>query len=208
MNNLTLSVLMAVVGLFHLTMGSFMRKGNVKTGFCAVWCMDTVTAICGTAMSFVLYRYVLSPYLTVRNGVVVMIYLLLTLAFIWMAPSGITLLVGRRNLNEEEVLRAELRLNETLGIVRNCFFVLLFVLPILFQVIHRSEELAYLMVWKEAEICGGLCFIAFLILVPVSVRQAIFWLKNLADSPVEAEKKILEQYRMKLQYKHKNWILS
>lgn len=207
MNSLILSALMVIIALFHLAMNNFMRRGNVKTGFCTIWCIDAIFAVGGTVLSFMLYQYRFTPFLTVRNGVLVLIYLLLTVLFIWLAPSGLSLLTKKRPSAEEEILLAEYRLNDTLGMVRNCFMILLFVLPVLFAVAQGSLWFSYLGGWKEAEICGGVCFVAFLILVPVCLRQALFWLRNLTDTSLSGEEKLLKQYRMQLWYRHKNWLL-
>lgn len=207
MNSLILSTLVAVVALFHLAMNRHMRKGNVKTAFCAVWCIDAIFAICGTVISFVLYRYVFYPFLTVRNVVLVIIYLLITAVFIWVTPSGFGLIWGRRDYNREELLIAEYRLNDTLGIVRNCFFTLLCGLPIFFAVMYGNRGLNRLVSWDEVEVCGGFCFVAFLILVPISLRQAIFWLRNLTDAGTDWEQRILKGYCMRLQYRQRNRIL-
>lgn len=211
MNSLIFSAFVVVVAIFHLMMKGYMKQGSMKTErlktiFCAGWCMDSVFAICGTVLSFVLYRYVFYPYLTVRNVMLVLVYLLITLLLVWAAPSGI-LLLGKKKSGEEEVLEAEYRLNETLELVRNCFMLLLFLLPVLFAVAQNVAWFKLPVSWKEAEICGGFCFVAFLILLPVSLRQTIFWLRNLTDGKEEAEEKLLKQYQMRLRYKHRNYWL-
>lgn len=207
MNSLILPLLVAVVAFFHLAMRSFIRRGKVKTGFCAVWCMDAIFAVCGTVISFLLYRYLFYPYLTVRNVILVLVYLLITVLFIWVAPSGLALLMQKRKFGEEEILMAEFRLNDTLGVVRNCFLILLFLLPVLAVVTQRLGWLSLIFPWREAEVCGGFCFVAFLILVPVCLRQSLFWLRNLTDTAMEAEKRALREYRMQMQYRHRNRVL-
>lgn len=207
MNSLILSILVMFMALFHMVIRKFMRRGSVKTGFCTIWCMDSVFAICGTVLSFVLYRYLFQPYFTMRNGVLVLIYLLLTIAFIWIAPSGLSLIVRKKTVGEEEILLAEYRLNETLEMVRNCFMILLFALPVMFAIMQCSKNFSGAVIWKEAEICGGFSFVAFLILVPLCLRQALFWLRNLTGPASEAEEKVLRQYRMQLWYRHKNRLL-
>uniref|UniRef100_UPI004056F2D9 hypothetical protein n=1 Tax=Acetatifactor sp. TaxID=1872090 RepID=UPI004056F2D9 len=206
MNSLILSFLTAVIAVFHRVMNSNMRRGRIKISFCAIWCMDAIFAICGTVISFVLYRYVFHPFLTVRNVVLVLLYILITILFIWLAPSGILLLTGKRNYERKEILRAEYRLNDTLGIVRNGFMILLFCLPVLFTVL-QGDGLACLNMWKETEVCGGFCFVAFLILVPVCARQTIFWLRNLGDDEEGAEEQLLNQYQMQLKYRQRNHVL-
>lgn len=207
MNSLILPLLVAVVAFFHLAMRSFIRRGKVKTGFCAVWCMDAIFAVCGTVISFLLYRYLFYPYLTVRNVILVLVYLLITVLFIWVAPSGLALLMRKRKFGEEEILMAEFRLNDTLGVVRNCFLLLLFLLPALTVGAQRVGWLSLIFSWREAEVCGGFCFVAFLILVPVCLRQSLFWLRNLTDTTMEAEERALRKYQMQMQYRHRNRVL-
>lgn len=207
MNSLILSALIVVVALFHLAMKSFMRRGKIKAGFCAVWCMNAIFAVCGTVLSFLLYRYLFYPYLTVRNVVWVFLYLLVTILFIGVAPTGFSLVKKKRNFSEEEILMAEYRLNDTLEMVRNFFLLLLFLLPILCAGAEKVRWLSLLFSWREEEICGGFCFVAFLILVPVCLRQSLFWLRNLTDTTMEAEERVLRKYQMQLQYRHRNRIL-
>lgn len=207
MNSLILSILVAVVAVFHWTMRSYMRKGNIKTGFCATWCMDAIFAISGTVISYVLYRYSFQPILTLRNAVLVLFYLLMTILFVWLTPSGIAMLGKKRGWDANQILSAEYRLNDTLGIVRNFFMILLFLLPVLFGTVKSKEWFRQAISWKEVEICGGFCFVAFLILIPVSLRQALYWLKNLNDSSLEAEQRLLQKHRMQLQYRQRNRFL-
>lgn len=81
---------------------------------------------------------------------------------------------------------------------------LLFLLPILCAGAEKVRWLSLLFSWKEEEICGGFCFAAFFILVPVCLRQSLFWLRNLTDTTMEAEERMLRKYQMQLQYKHRN----
>lgn len=92
--------------------------------------------------------------------------------------------------------------------VRGFFLTLLFFLPILFAVIQQVKGGIFIpMMWREGDICGGFCFVAFLILLPVSVRQMIYWIRNLDKATTEAEEELLQQYRARLRYKHKNRML-
>lgn len=207
MNSLIYSVLAAVVAVFHLAMSSYMRKGNIKTGFCAIWCMDAIFAICGTVISFMLYQYRFHKFLTVRNVVLILIYMLITILFVWLAPTGIGLLGRKRETDAEQLLLAEYRLNDTLGMVRNFFMILLFLLPVLLAVVQREGWFLRAVSWKETEICGGFCFVAFLLLIPVCLRQALYWLKNLTDASVETEQKLLQKHCMQLQYRQRNRFL-
>lgn len=205
MNSLIFTVWVLILAVFHRRMRRYMRQGNVKTGFCSIWCIDAIFAICGTVVSFVLYGYKFQPLFTLRNGILVFLYLFLTALFILVTPSGFALL-RKKKLSEEALLTAECRLNDTLGIVRNCFLALLFFLPVLFVFVRKNGEVTYLSEWKEAEVCGGFCFVAFFVLVPICLRQAVFWLRNLSQG-AETEEKLLYRYRKLLQYRHKNKFL-
>lgn len=208
MNSLILSALTILIVIFHMVVRSYMRKGHVATGFCTIWCVDAVFAVCGTVLSYFLYHYPLRPWMTLRNLTLVLVYLLLTVLFVVVAPTGISLLGRREKRSKEEIFRAEYRLNETFCMVRGFFLALLFFLPILFAVKQYAiGEVAILTAWKEGDICGGFCFVAFLILLPMSLRQAIYWIRNLENADEEAENGLLGQYRARLLYKHKNRVV-
>lgn len=208
MNSLILSFFAALVWCFHLWVNSHIKSGKIKEGFCALWCIDAVFAVCGTIISFAVYRYTFFPFLTVRNFIIGGVYLIITLLFLLLAPSGFSLLVKKKAVSEETLLLAEYSFNDTLCLVRNFFLALLFVLPILFVLMSKVcmlLEMSFL--WQEDDVCGGFCFTAFLLLLPISLRQTLFWLKNLVASPTETEGKVLKQYRAGLHYRHKNRIL-
>lgn len=208
MNSLILSFLTVMIFLFHCHIRSYIKRGKVKEGFCALWCMDTLFALCGTVSSFILYRYTFYPYLNVRNVLFGAVYLGITVLFILLAPSGLSLFRKKRTSSEEEVLLAEYRFNDTLGIVRNYFLALLFGLPVLFALLTPANHIFHAFSdWQESEICGGFCFIAFLILLPVSLRQSLFWLKNLNRGTSDAEEQVLQKYRTELRYRRKNRII-
>ena len=205
MNSLILSLFVFVVFLFHMFVRSSIRSGKVREGFCALWCIDAVFCVCGTAISFALYRYTFSPYLTVRNFVLCTVYLIITFLFLLLAPSGLSLFTGKKNASPQEILLGEYRFNDTLCLVRSYWMVLLFCLPILFTLVTQTKvKLSFLASWNEADICGGFCFAAFLLLLPISLRQAFFWLKNLMSAPSPEEAQILGQTCMRLHYQHRN----
>ena len=141
------------------------------------------------------------------NLVLVLFYLSITILFVWLAPTGFALFAGKQGKDEMQILVAEYRLNDTLGIVRNFFMLLLFLLPVLCSTVGRTEWFRRTVSWQEAEICGGFCFVAFLILIPISLRQALYWLRNLTDSPVEEEQRWLRNYVIRLNYRRKNRFL-
>lgn len=208
MNSLILSFFATLVWCFHLWVNSYIKRGKIKEGFCALWCIDAVFAVCGTIISFAIYRYTFFPFLTVRNLVIGGVYLVLTFLFLLLAPSGLSLLARKKTSSEETILLAEYGFNDTLCLVRNFFLALLFVLPILFALMSKvSKFLEMSFLWQEGDVCGGFCFTAFLLLLPISLRQTLFWLKNLIASPTEIEEKVLKRYQAGLHYRQKNRIL-
>lgn len=181
------------------------KRGTVREAFCAHWCVDAVFAVSGTVTSFALYHYDFMPFLKVRNLLMMLMYVAVTALFVLLAPSGHSLFTKKRAVSEEKLLLAEYRFNDTLCMVRNFFLALLFGIPILLILLSQSRIQSSLFhTWSEAQICGGFCFAAFLILLPISLRQAFFWLKALVGTPAEEEAFALKQYSMRLHYKHRN----
>lgn len=200
MNSLIISLFIFIVFVFHRFVNISIRNGKVREGFCALWCVDTVFCVCGTVISFALYHYTFSPFLTVRNLILCVLYIGACIVFLMLAPSGFTLLVRKKTASTQEILLGEYRFNDTLCLVRSFFMILLFCLPILFR-------LSFLSSWNEAEICGGFCFTAFIILLPISLRQAFFWLKNLMNTPSAEEALALQKNSMRLHYRKRNYRL-
>lgn len=188
MNSLILSILVGLVTLFHLAVRTTVRKGKVREAFCAHWCIDAVFAVCGTVLIFMLYNYNILTFLTLRNILLALAYLMITLLLVLLAPSGLTLLIKRKNTTSETILPAEYRFNDTLCLIRNFFLAILFGIPIL----------------ENPTICGAFYFTAFLILLPISLRQAFFWLKHLSDTPDEQETQIRNRYCMREHYRKRN----
>ena len=205
MNSLLFSLFVFILFCFHSQTRSHILRGKVRESICALWCMDTVFGICGIIVSFTLYQYHLFAYLTLGNAALFLLYLILIIFFILLAPSGFALLKFGRNTAPEEQLVAEYRFNDMLCLVRNFFMLLLFAIPILYRLAVRiSMKYHLVFTWTEAQICGGFCFIAFLILFPISLRQAFFWLKMLRSTPSETEVLLLKQYIASTHYQKRN----
>lgn len=205
MNSLFLAFLVLIIFCFHGALRIPARRGKVKESFCAMWCIDSVFAICGTVISFTLYNYTFLPFFTWRNILVCLLYLVLTFAFILIAPSGLLLFKGNREHSLTTMLPAEYRFNDTLCLVRSFFLVLLFVIPILMTALFQTKP-GFLTLgdWNEQDICGAVCFIAFLFLIPLSLRQTLFWLRNLFDAPSAEEEVILKKYRTDIHFHKRN----
>ena len=205
MNNLILPLLLCILFFFHRSVRRFTAGGKVKEGFCALWLIDTIFVACGTMLSFVLYEYSLTFWLSWQSPIFIALYLLVTVFFILITPSGFQVFRRPGHTSPEELLCAEYRFNDTLGLVRNFFMILLFVLPMALQLTAlKPDLLSGFLPWTKDQICGAVCFVIFLILLPLCLRQAMFWLKNLQCSPTEAETTLLRNYRTRLYYKRKN----
>lgn len=208
MNNFIIPLLVLVVFLFHLYVRRPIRWGKVKEGLCAVWCMDAVFAVCGTVISFALYHYDLIFFFTWQNILLGTAYIVLTLLFLLLSPSGIGLLFSGRQTNPEELMLAEYRFNDTLSMVRSFFMALLFFLPVFLNLPVKGQNMLTLLTsWEAGDVFGGFYFAIFLLLLPISLRQAFFWLKSLRVSPSEAEQALLQKYRMEQHYRRKNHTL-
>lgn len=206
MNSLFLSFLVLIVFCFHMVIRLQIKRGKVKESFCALWCIDAIFAISGTVVSFTLYNYRFLPFFTWRNILVCLLFLLLTILFILISPSGFTLFIGQRTRTATDVLLAEYRFNDTLCFVRSFFMTLLFLIPILMTLLqHVKPDFLQLSQWNEQSICGAFCFIAFLFLVPLSLRQTLFWLRNLFGTPEPEEDALLQKYRSDVHFRKRNY---
>lgn len=208
MNSLLYSLFVMILYCFHQMTRSHILKGKVRESICALWCMDAIFCICGIIISFSLYNYSLFSFLTPGNAVWVLLYLGFTALFVLLAPSGLTLLTAKRCLDPETLVTAEYHFNDMLYLVRRFFMILLFVLPIIYHIFaYGSSRFLLSFSWTEAQICGGFCFIAFLLLLPVSLRQSFFWLKNLRNVPTKQEALLLHKYMTQTHYRKRNWRL-
>ena len=205
MNNLFLSLLVFIVFCFHMVIRQQFKRGRVKESFCALWCIDAVFSISGTVVSFTLYNYRFLPFFTWRNIGVCLLFLCLTTLFILISPSGLTLLQRRQNCSDLDTLMAEYRFNDTLCFARSFFMTLLFAIPILLTILQENSIFMQLDAWNEQSICGAFCFVAFLLLVPLSLRQALFWLRNLFGTPCPEEEKVLLKYRTDVHFYKRNF---
>ena len=208
MNNLMISFFVLLLFLFHLYIRQHIRLGKVKEGLCALWYMNAVFAVSGTVLSFVTYRYSLRPALTPQNIIFALLYLLLTLFFLLLSPSGLRLLAPSKPNTEEKLLQAEYRFHDALCLVYHFFLALLFFLPLLFRLPIRGQTLLELLSgWEVKDIFSSFYFVIFLILLPISLRQSYYWLKSLRTTPDTLEKQLLQQYRAHLHYQKRNHFL-
>lgn len=208
MHNLIWSFLVVMISLFHQAIRSVIKRGKVRVAFCAHWCIDAVFAVGGTITALALYHYDFMSIFRVKHLFPIILNLLITVLVVLFAPSGYRLFTRRGTFPEEEIRLAEYRFNDTLVLVRNFFQALLFAIPVILILLSQSPIHSSLFTtWSETEICAGFCFTSYLILLPISLRQAFFWLKALVGTPTEAETLALKQYGVRLHYRRRNWRL-
>lgn len=207
MNGLILSLFVCIVFLFHVSTHTAIKRGKIRESLCAIWCVDALFAICGTILSFRLYHYTFADFITLRNALWLLIYLVFIVLFFLLAPSGLLLFQKRSHPSEEELLLCEYRFNDTVELLRNYLFLLLFGLPLLFILLQDKIPFRFLYALDEAETYGGFCFAAFGVLIPVSIRQMLFWFQNLARTPLGDTDKLLKKRRQHMMYHKKNYFL-
>lgn len=207
MSNLIFTLLAIICLLCHLPLIPALRRGQVRESFCTGWCMDLLFSICGMILSFGIYEYDLWPQMKWNHFVLLVLYLLLGILFLLLAPSGAGLLRPRPTL-PEALLAAEYRFNDTLRMIRNFLLCLLTGAPLGLRFLYSNQQLSSLQVpLGETQLCGGVCFICFLILLPISVRQSFFWLRHLRQEADDAEIQLLQQYYHRLHYRKRNRLL-
>ena len=208
MNNFIIPLLLIPLLLFHRTVRRFTAAGKVKEAFCALWLVDTIFAACGTVLNFSIYQYSLTGLPGWQSFIFVVLYVLVTVVFLLITPSGFRVFCKAKPENPDDLLRAEYRFNDTFGLVRNFFLVLLITLPLALRLFSLHPSLlSAVSPWSVTELCSAAGFVIFLILLPLCLRQTLFWLKNLRMPPTEAEKKLLQNYRTQIHFKTKNHVL-
>ncbi|MBR4085447.1 MAG: hypothetical protein IKK33_14325 [Lachnospiraceae bacterium] len=195
MNSITISLFVLLIFFFHMYTKRYMRLGKLKEALSATWFMDTVFTICGIVVSFYIYHYNLTAFFTLRNILLVLTYLLITLLFILLAPSGLHLLTFKKRLTMEELLCAEYRFNDTLCMVRNFLLCLLFFVPIMAHLPIKSPDYQKLLLaWENSQIPAGFYFTVFLLLLPITLRQTFYWIKSLKQEPTALELHLMRHY--------------
>lgn len=213
MNNLLFSLFVVLIGLFRIRVYPLIRKGQVKEGFCGLWFIHSTFSLGGMVLSFYLYHYTILPLLSLRNLFFLLAYVAVGILIVLLAPSGHGLFTKKSTLSEEEMLLCEYRFHETADLACRFFQFLLFGIPILFALLEEfraylPQALCLLADFAaQHKIYGGLCFFAFLILLPLSLRQTLYWLKSLKVPTTKAELSLQHIYSARLRYKKRNRIL-
>ena len=178
---------------------------RLRENICVRWCISLPFALLGGIISYHIYGYELTAPLSLGLLVILILYLILALLFIALSPSGYRRLFGKTSPGEEQLLYAEYRFNHSLELLKQFFFLLLFLIPLLFggyEFLRTRYALPALL--EEAYLIGGLYFVAFCILFPISLRQSIFWLRQLQKVPQPYETQLLLEENTRLQYYRKN----
>lgn len=208
MNSITISLFVLLIFFFHMYTKRYMRLGKLKEALSATWFMDTVFTICGIVVSFYIYHYNLTAFFTLRNILLVLTYLLITLLFILLAPSGLHLLTFKKQLTKEELLCAEYRFNETLCMVRNFLLCLLFFVPVITHLPLKSPKYQqFLLAWENSQIPAGFYFTVFLLLFPITLRQTLYWIKSLKQELTTPESELMQRYILPFHYNKRNFFV-
>ena len=205
MNSMIIPLFVLLLFFFHMYTKRYMRLGKLKEGLCATWFMDTVFTICGIVVIFYFYHYNFASFFSLRNILLILTYLLITLLFLLLAPSGFRLLTTGKQLSAEELLRAEYRFNDTLCMVRNFLLCLLFLVPLMMNLpIKLQEYETLLQIWANSQIPAGFYFTVFLILLPMSLRQSLYWIKSLKQETTAQELELMKHYSLSFRYRGRN----
>ena len=208
MNSIIISLLVLLIFFFHIYLKRHMRLGKIKEGLSATWFMDTVLTVCGIVVSFYIYHYNFTTFFSLRNILLVLTYLLITLLFLLLAPSGLRLLTHKKQLSIEELLCAEYRFNDTLCMVRNFLLFLLLFVPIITHLPLESPEYQQLLLaWENSQIPAGFYFTVFLLLLPITLRQTFYWISSLKQEPTAMELQLMKRYSLPLRYGARNFFV-
>lgn len=208
MNNIMISLFVLLIFFFHIYTKRYMRLGKLKEALSATWFMDAVFTICGIVVSFYIYHYNLTTFFTLRNILLVLIYLLITLLFVLLSPSGFHLLTLKKQLTMEELLCAEYRFNDTLCMVRNFLLCLLFFIPIITHLpLESSKYQDFRLAWENSQIPAGFYFTVFLLLLPITLRQTLYWIKSLKQEPNAIELELMKHYSLSFHYSKRNFFV-
>jgi len=221
MNGLIFSCLAAFAFIYQFLIMSVIKKGRIREGYCALWIGALIFSIFGAILTLTMYRFSILPLFTLRSLFFGTTFLLLAVLLVLLAPSGISLF-GRKSLYNESgnphsalegasdpskgIIRAEYLFNDTLRIIHNLFLLILFLFPIFLAFsAHYPQFLPFLAVYTDNQLCSTFCLIVFLLLLPICLRQSIFWLRNITRIPDDTEVSLLNTQKAQAYYKRKNF---
>lgn len=202
-------ILIPLFVIFILVFKGYVKQHTtpqrLRENICVMWLLTLLFSLLGGIISFHIYHYELLASMPWGLVSMLLLYLVLALALIALSPSGYCSLFGRKSFSQEELLYAEYRFHNTLEMLRDFFLMLLLVIPLLYwgyRCIEERFSLSYLL--EEAYLIGGLYFVTFCILFPISLRQSIYWLRQLQRIPSEQERELLQAEIIRLHYHRKN----
>lgn len=202
MNGLVFSCLAAFTFLYQISVGTVIKNGQIREGYSALWVGRLIFTIFGAILTLTMYRFSFLPLFSLRNLFFVTCFLLLTLLLVLLAPSGFLLFEKKEST---DIIHAEYLFNNTLEVICNLFLLILFLFPIILALSARYPQLLpFLAVYTDSQLCSTFCLILFLLLLPICLRQSIFWLRNITGLPGETETNLLEKQKAKNYYKRRN----
>ncbi|MBQ7920559.1 MAG: hypothetical protein IJ324_11550 [Lachnospiraceae bacterium] len=187
----------------HLTQSASCKR--IRENNLVMWNITLLFSLLGAIISYQIYRYELTAPLSMGQVMILTLYLLLTLLFVAVSPSGFRRLFLKRTYSEEELLYAEYHFNHSLKMLRSFFLSLLLIVPIFFFGYKcLPDNLPSPVQLEEAYLIGGLYFASFCILCPISLRQSIFWMRQLQQMPEEYEMHLLQEEEQMTRYYTRN----
>ncbi len=205
MNYLVIPFFVILIVLFGYYLKNTASAPQIRECTCVKWCITLLFSLLGGVLSYHIYHYQLFTPLSPNLLLMLLLYLILTLLFILLSPSGYRRLFSKATLSPEELLYAEYNFNHSLEILRGFFFVLLLVIPVFFRGVQcLTNHITIPILLEESYLIGGLYFVSFCILFPFSLRQSIYWFRQLQRIPSGQEAALLQNEKQRLQYHRRN----
>ncbi len=205
MNYLIIPFFTILIVLFQKYIQRITNHKRIRENSLVMWCVTLLFSLLGAISSYHMYQYDFTDSFSTGFLTILALYLILTFLFIAVSPSRYRRLLGKWNASEEEILYAEYRFNHSLEMLRSFFLGLLLIVPLLYSGYRCLQcKLPISILLEEAYLIGGLYFVAFCILFPLSMRQSIFWLRQLQRFPKSYEHQLLQEENTRLQYYRKN----
>jgi len=186
MSSRIVPMIVILIVCIHYAIEKKQKKGNYKTYCFTIWFVDMIFSVCGVLLSFSLFHYEPVSIINRDYAVVLLGLGAVALSLIAFLPGGIWTRIVKRT-KKDELIEAQYRINESFCVIRNCLYFGFVVFLCKNEMIH-----------------AGYSIIAFAILVPISIRQTLYWLINMVSEADEKENTLILQHNRKLHYRHKN----
>ena len=204
MNYLLIPFFVIFITIFQKHLKNSVSYQRIRESNLVLWSITLLFSLLGGIISYQIYQYELIGSFSMGLTLIMILYLVLTLLFVAISPSGYRKLFRKRTCSEEELLYAEYHFNHSLEMLRSFFLTLLLIVPILFFGYKCMETRFHQLLLEEAYLIGGLYFVAFCILCPISLRQSIYWLRQLQKIPENYELNLLQRDEQITRYHTKN----